>query len=192
MREEITMAEFYKNWNSSVPEKLGLAPDLHIVLYKDSIGGRNGCLPYDTWYKVIETGDLIVVTTLGGLHAWEKKVKIEKGFFNRRKDYAKRVGEYSRLYGIPFEVCLVLGDNSDIYELINKRFKELSENKLKGNILHELKECGINRRNAASKLILGDEVYSIIEKAHPRGIGQKHSMRLASWLADCYEKKFKR
>lgn len=100
-------------------------------------------------------------------------------YYESKKSYARRAGEASRKYGIPFDVCLAVGaDGAELLAAATIDRKKVFENDW------ELTACGIDRRKKAIRNILGDE---LTDRLNVDQMGQENSKRLARWLSGLVE-----
>ena len=130
-------------------------------------------------YRIVGTDDLLTVKHNSGPVdnlTWDTVV-VTKGFFAEQKSYGKRVGRLSRKYHIPFEVCLALGDNEELYPWFINAMSDLDFVSL--GTIRDL-YAGINRRKSGLQAVLGDELYKSLNIG---SMGQNNSERIARYVA---------
>lgn len=130
-------------------------------------------------YRIVGTDDLLTIRHNDGPVdniSWDN-VEVTKGYFAEQRAYGQRVGKLARKYHIPFEVCLALGDNEELYPWFMNALYDLDFVPI-GTIrdLH----AGINRRKSGLKLVLGDELYDALGVD---AMGQNNSERIALYVA---------
>lgn len=104
----------------------------------------------------------------------------------RRKEYNKRLGALSRKYHMPFEACLALGDNEEVYPQLLAALKNPGHVTLA--TLRDL-EAGIARRKEGLLAVLGEELFDSIGIY---SMGQTNSNRLAQFVVDKCDEYLKR
>lgn len=171
----------------SVMSETGLPADTQIEFY-EARSRQTGTGYSNSLYRIVGTDDLLTIYHNDGPMdnlSWDN-VSLSKGFFRKQKEYGKRVGKLSRKYHIPFEVCLALGDNEEIYP----RVLSIIGGKLNVNActLHDLR-AGINRRKDALLSILGSELYETLGIG---SMGQLNSERLARFVLKHCEQQLNR
>ena len=128
-------------------------------------------------YQIVGTDDLVIVRTNDGpvdnLY-WDNAV-LERGYFAKRRNYAKVVGTLSKKYKVPFELALAVGENEELYpQLIAARETAVIDDSLSCEL-----NQGIERKRDAILKILG---YELFEALNIGAMGQKNVSRIAGYL----------
>ena len=135
--------------------------------YRLTIGGR----VYEAWYNVTGPGRYMSSWTEIDLAQEEAD----------RKEYGRKVSRLAQAAGVPWKLASLLANKEDADREKNlaalEKAKEIRRSRLDKKTLHELVECGIDRRSAAISLLLGD-----FRKQFDCS-GQVKSQRMADYLA---------
>lgn len=135
-------------------------------------------------YRIVGTDDLLVIRHNDGPVNnldWDN-VEVIQGYFRKQREFGREVGFISKMYDVPFEVCLALGTNQEVYPKFIGAIKVARDNNLrytKLRLMGDLK-AGINRRKDGLLAVLGSELYDAIGI---ESMGQKNSERLALYVA---------
>lgn len=130
-------------------------------------------------YRIVGTDDLLTIRHNDGPVdnlSWDNVV-VTKGYFAEQRSYGQRVGRLSRKYHIPFEVCLALGDNEELYPWFVNAMSDLDFVSI--GTIRDL-YAGINRRKSGLQAVLGDGLY---ETLNIGSMGQNNSERIARYVA---------
>jgi hypothetical protein len=136
-------------------------------------------------YRIVGTDDLLVIRHNDGPVDnldWDN-VEVIHGYFRKQREYGREVGVLSKMYDIPFEVCLALGTNQEVYPRFTEAIKVARDKVGRTRLLADLK-AGINRRKDGLLAVLGSELYDAIGI---ESMGQKNSERLALYVAKMLE-----
>lgn len=167
----------------TVMSETGLPPETE-VQFVDKQSRWTGTGYSNSLYRIVGTDDLLIIRHNDGPVdniEWDN-VAITKGYFAERRAYSKRVGNLSRKYHIPFEVCLSLGDDEELYPWFMSAMTNLDFVCI--GTIRDL--CaGINRRKSGLKEVLGEELYDALRID---SMGQLNSERIAHFVADKCEK----
>ncbi|MFA5953711.1 MAG: hypothetical protein WC812_03900 [Candidatus Pacearchaeota archaeon] len=104
------------------------------------------------------------------------RIELKKDFFLERKNHAKECGRIAKELGLPFELILAVGIEPEKRQAL-LQLKEKAE--WFRELIHELKECGINKRKMSILDLIGRETYDSLDV---EGMGQKNSSTIAQFL----------
>ena len=167
----------------TVMSETGLPADT-MVQYVERQSRWPGTGYSNSLYRIIGTDDLLTILHNNGPVdniSWDNVV-VTKGYFAERRSYGQRVGRLSRKYHIPFDVCLALGDNEEVYPWFMSAMTNLDHVSI--GTIRDL-YTGISRRKSGLLSVLGEELYETIGID---SMGQKNSERIAHFVADKCEK----
>ena len=141
---------------------------------------KTGTRYRDELYHIIGTDDLLTIHHNAGIYPnfyWDN-VSITKDYFEQQRRYGREVGDLSRKYDLPFEVCLALGNRESVYLWFITTMSDLNHVQL-GSIrnLH----AGIALRKDGLRAVLGNALYESIGIEY---MGQINSERLARFVAE--------
>lgn len=131
-------------------------------------------------YRIVGTDDLLCIKHNSGMYPnfCEDNVAIITGYFNRNRRYGREVGDLSRKYDLPFDLCLALGNQEHIYLWFIVSMSDLSHVRLKD--IRNL-EAGIMLRKEGLRNILGNALYNAIGI---EDMGQLNSERIAHFVEE--------
>lgn len=119
---------------------------------------------------------------VSSIKTYAQEMQEREATAKRRKAYNKRLGALSRKYHMPFEACLALGDNEEVYPQLLAALKNPGHVTLA--TLRDL-EAGIARRKEGLLAVIGEELFDSIGIY---SMGQTNSNRLAHYVVNkCYE-----
>lgn len=166
----------------TVMDATGLPADT-LVEYVERQTRWRGTGYNNSLYRIVGTDDLLTIRHNDGpidnVH-WENVV-ITPGYFTKQREYGLQVGKFARKYHLPFELCLALGTDEDLYAWFLSTMTDLGHVTI-GSIrdLH----AGINRRKDGLLQVLGEELYAALGIG---SMGQQNSTRIATYVANrCY------
>lgn len=122
------------------------------------------------WYRLNKTDAVVFEETPTG----EMKCLKKPNYFNTCKDYGERCKEVAAMTKIDIETILAIGLENEPY-LPREIFLNSTV-----EAIHELLNCGIQRRKNRLKQLLGEENFKRFNVAN---MGQLNSKRLASYIA---------
>lgn len=163
----------------TVMSETGLAPETE-VKFIGSQSRWKGTGYRNSLYRIDGTDDLLIILHNSGPvdNIFWDNVAVTKGYFAEQKAYGQRVGVLARKYNIPFEVCLALGDNEDVYPQFIATVEKnpiVSEETI--NDLY----AGISRRKSGLAEVLGQVLFELLKID---SMGQKNSERIAYYVAE--------
>jgi hypothetical protein len=171
----------------TVATETGLPPDSLVELV-ETVSRQTGTGYRNSIYHVKGTYDAIIIRHNDGpadnIH-WDN-VQLVKGYYSERKDYAKRIGNLSNKYRIPFEVCLAIGDREEAYPLFLSACANVDRVSIR---TYRDLTAGIARRKKGIQDVLGNYLYDLI---NIEKMGQRNSQRVADYIAALYEKEQKK
>lgn len=100
---------------------------------------------------------------------------IKESTEKRQKIYAAKVGKLCKKYDVPFNIGLAIGTEEAKFIGISSIHPYIDKTEL-----HELLDCGIERRKKACKEILGEQIYDLINIEE---MGQLNSQKIAQYIA---------
>ena len=189
MDKHYTIEEMNELWKDlGLKPSDSIPPDATFVLC-DRQARQVGTGYQDYFYKMFdgdgkETGHAFVVNAnrYSQFSGFFNDYTLKKDYYSQRKEYAKETSKLAKKYGVEFDTGLAFNKDEQKFaayadalkaiQVLSSRWKEIGE--LKG-IKNDL-SCGINRRKAALKEVLGEKVYNDLGVD---GMGQAHSERLA-------------
>ena len=131
-------------------------------------------------YLIVGTNDLLSIQHNAGIYPnsyWDSVV-IVPNYFDQQRRYAREIGDLSRKYDLPFEVCLALGNKERIYLWFIVTMADLGDVRLKD--IRDL-QSGISFRTDGLRSILGNDLYNAIGI---EDMGQINSERLARFVEE--------
>lgn len=134
-------------------------------------------------YRIVDTDDLLTIRHNDGPidNVYWENVVITQGYFTKQRQYGQQVGKLAHKYHLPFELCLALGTDEDIYPWFLSAMSDLGHVTI-GSIRDLY--AGINRRKDGLLQVLGEDLYCAIGIG---SMGQQNSTRIATYVANhCY------
>ena len=150
-----------------------------LVEHIETVSRMTGTAYKNSIYRVLGTDDALIIRHNDGPTDniyWDNAV-VRRGYFSERREFAQRIGTLSNKYRIPFEVCLAIGDNEELYPLFLAAVSNLDNVSIK--TMGDL-NAGIWRRKNALLNALGDHLYDLMKIEE---MGQRNSSRLAQYVA---------
>lgn len=167
----------------TIMSETGLPADT-LVQYVERQSRWTGTGYSNSLYRIVGTDDLLTIRHNDGPvdNIYWDNVVLTKGYFAERRSYGQRVGKLSRKYHIPFEVCLALGDNEEVYPWFLSAMTNLDHVSI--GTIRDL-YAGIGRRKSGLMNVLGEDLFETIGIG---SMGQNNSERIARFVADKCEK----